>query len=58
MINAECRKANRDYWRGYAHAKRLAFEGGMGCAREAYCYGLNGRSPAYCRGFLAYIERR
>lgn len=58
MLNAACRKGNREYWMGYNHAKRLAFECSIGYAREVYYYGLNGKSPAYCRGFMAYIERR
>lgn len=55
MIGQSTRKANREYWDGYRHAKRRTFECGIQGAREEYAFGLNGKSPAYYRGFLRYM---
>lgn len=46
----------RRYWQGYRACRQHVYGCGRGSAANAYTYGLNGKSNAYCSGWKKYLE--
>lgn len=47
----------RQYWLGYRACDAHIYKFGLESASEEYTYGLSGRSCAYCRGWLACLNK-
>lgn len=47
----------RQYWLGYRACDVHIYEFGLESASEEYTYGLSGKSYAYCKGWLARLNK-
>ena len=47
----------RQYWLGYRACDTHIYECGLESASEEYSYGLSGKTYAYCRGWLARLNK-